>query len=69
MVFVPEGQHDRSQVRSAWGAMQRGNPVPEGGLKALLVPNGTKLRTVCDLLGWRIPRTVNQWFDQRLLVG
>jgi hypothetical protein len=29
MAFVPEGQADSSQVRSAWVAMQRG-PVPEG---------------------------------------
>jgi hypothetical protein len=27
--FVPEGQADRSQARSAWVAMQKG-PVPEG---------------------------------------
>jgi hypothetical protein len=29
MAFVPEGQADRSQARSAWVAMQKG-PVPEG---------------------------------------
>jgi hypothetical protein len=28
MAFVPEGQADSSQVRSAWVAMPRG-PVPE----------------------------------------
>ena len=28
-LFVPEGQADRSQARSAWVAMQR-VPVPEG---------------------------------------
>jgi hypothetical protein len=33
MVFVPEGQHDRSLARSAWVKMQRGL-VPEGRLKA-----------------------------------
>jgi hypothetical protein len=33
MAFVPEGQGDRSQARSAWGAMQR-VPVPEGRLKS-----------------------------------
>jgi hypothetical protein len=37
MAFVPEGQADRSQARSAWVAMQRG-PVPEGRSKALSVP-------------------------------
>jgi hypothetical protein len=37
MVFVPEGQADRSQARSAWVAMQRG-PVPEGTVEAWLVP-------------------------------
>jgi hypothetical protein len=35
--FVPEGQADSSQVRSAWVTMQRG-PVPEGRLKSLSVP-------------------------------
>jgi hypothetical protein len=34
--FVPEGQADRSQARSAWVSMQR--PVPEGRLKSLSVP-------------------------------
>jgi hypothetical protein len=28
MYFVPEGQHDSSQVRSAWVAIQK-DPVPE----------------------------------------
>jgi hypothetical protein len=37
MVFVPEGQHDSSQARSAWITMQRGS-VPEGRLKSLSVP-------------------------------
>jgi hypothetical protein len=37
MVFVPKGQHDSSQARSAWVAMQRG-PVPEGRSKSLSVP-------------------------------
>jgi hypothetical protein len=37
MAFVPEGQADRSQARSAWVAMQRG-PVPEGRSKPLSVP-------------------------------
>jgi hypothetical protein len=37
MVFVPEGQHDSSQARSAWEEMQRG-PVPEGRSKAWSVP-------------------------------
>jgi hypothetical protein len=36
MAFVPEGQADSSQVRSAWVAMPRG-PVPEGRLKSLSV--------------------------------
>jgi len=34
--FVPEGQHDSSQARSAWIATQRG-PVPEGRSKSLSV--------------------------------
>jgi hypothetical protein len=37
MAFVPEGQADSSQARSAWVGMQRG-PVPEGRLKSLSVP-------------------------------
>jgi hypothetical protein len=36
MAFVPEGQADSSQARSAWAAMQRA-PVP-GRSKSLLVP-------------------------------
>jgi hypothetical protein len=35
--FVPEGQPDSSQARSAWVEMQRG-PVPEGRSKAWSVP-------------------------------
>jgi hypothetical protein len=49
MVFVPEGQPDRSQARSAWDH-QENSPVPEERLKSLSVPNGTKLRNVCDVL-------------------
>ncbi len=37
MYFVPEGQHDSSQVRSAWVAIQK-DPVPEGRSKSLSVP-------------------------------
>jgi hypothetical protein len=37
MAFVPEGQADSSQARSAWLAMQRA-PVPEGRSKSLSVP-------------------------------
>ena len=37
MYFVPEGQHDGSQVRSAWVAIQK-DPVPEGRSKSLSVP-------------------------------
>ena len=32
VVFVPEGQHDSSQARSAWNH-QENNPVPAGRLK------------------------------------
>jgi hypothetical protein len=35
--FVPEGQADSSQARSAWAAMQRG-PVPKGRPKSWSVP-------------------------------
>jgi hypothetical protein len=37
MAFVPEGQADRSQARSAWIVMQRGS-VPEGRSKSWSVP-------------------------------
>src|SRR6202166_5372493 len=37
MAFVPEGQADSSQARSAWIAMQK-TPVPEGRLKSLSAP-------------------------------
>ena len=37
MAFVPEGQADSSQARSAWAAMQRG-PVPKGRPKSWSVP-------------------------------
>jgi hypothetical protein len=37
MAFVPEGQADSSQARSALVAMQR-DPVPEGRSKSLSVP-------------------------------
>jgi hypothetical protein len=37
MYFVPEGQHDNSQVRSAWVAIEK-DPVPEGRSKSLSVP-------------------------------
>ena len=37
MAFVPEGQADSSQARSAWVAMGRGR-VPEGRSKSLSVP-------------------------------
>jgi hypothetical protein len=33
MAFVPEGQAESSQARSAWVTIQRG-PVPEGRLKS-----------------------------------
>jgi hypothetical protein len=36
MVFVPEGQSDRSQARSALDH-QKNSPVPEGRLKSLSV--------------------------------
>jgi hypothetical protein len=37
MHFVLEGQHDSSQVRSAWVAIQK-DPVPEGRSKSLSAP-------------------------------
>ncbi len=37
MYFVPEGQHDSSQARSAWVAMQRG-PRPGGTVEVIVSP-------------------------------
>src|SRR5208283_976724 len=37
MYFVPEGQHDSSQVRSAWVAIQK-DPVPKGRSNATRSP-------------------------------
>jgi hypothetical protein len=37
MAFVPEGQADSSQARSAW-VIDAERPVPEGRSKSLLVP-------------------------------
>ena len=34
MAFVPEGQPDSSQARSAWVAMERGS-VPEGTVEVI----------------------------------
>jgi len=39
MVFVPEGQHDSSQARSAWVEMQRG-PVSGICLASVIRPDG-----------------------------
>jgi hypothetical protein len=36
MAFVPEGQADSSQARSAWVVMQR-TPVPEGRSKVEVI--------------------------------
>ena len=36
-LFVPEGQADRSQARSAWLAMQRG-PRPGGTVEVIVSP-------------------------------
>ena len=35
MVFVPEGQADSSQARSAWVKMERGS-VPEGTVEVIV---------------------------------
>jgi hypothetical protein len=37
LIFVPEGQADSSQARSAWAAMQRG-PRPGGTIEAIVSP-------------------------------
>jgi hypothetical protein len=37
MAFVPEGQADRSQARSAWVAMQKGTP-PGGTAEVIAGP-------------------------------
>jgi hypothetical protein len=37
MYFVPEGQHDSSQVRSAWIPMQK-HPRPRGTVEVMVSP-------------------------------
>jgi hypothetical protein len=37
MYFVPEGQHDSSQVRSAWMAIQK-HPRPGGTVEVIVSP-------------------------------
>jgi len=37
MYFVPEGQHDSSQVRSAWVAIQK-DPRPGGTAEVIVNP-------------------------------
>src|SRR5450432_169556 len=49
MYFVPEGQHDRSQARSAW-SHEENSPVPAGRL------NGSRLN-----LDTNIPFNRNTW--------
>jgi len=38
MYFVPEGQHDSSQVRSAWVAIQK-DPSPGGTAEVIVTMN------------------------------
>jgi hypothetical protein len=71
MVFVPEGQHDSSQARSAWIVMQRG-PVPKGRSKSLAVPNGAiflKIRGI-SCLDWSLDilESKNLRHDQKSLL-
>ena len=47
MAFVPEGQADRSQARSAWVTMQRG-PVP--GMCRFYGPKGQD--SIAQALAW-----------------
>src|ERR1700688_4399102 len=62
MAFVPEGQADSSQARSAWVAMQRA-PVPEGRSRLLSVPDGATIRRIWGDLsprrGYRIQPRVS----------
>jgi hypothetical protein len=47
MAFVPEGQADSSQARSAWVAMQRARP---GTAEVVVSPEGaSKLSNVWDV--------------------
>ena len=75
MYFVPEGQHDSSQVRSAWVAIQK-DPVPEGRSKSWSVPEifvvETELMPASETLGIpvekfgsdgvRLDFGCNEWF-------
>jgi hypothetical protein len=59
MAFVPEGQADRSQARSAWVGMQRA-PVPEGRPKSWSVPEKfvveTEVHDALETLGIPVER-------------
>jgi hypothetical protein len=44
MAFVPEGQADSSQARSAWVAMQRG-PRPGGTVEIIVSPTDIVVET------------------------
>jgi hypothetical protein len=47
MAFVPEGQHDRSQARSAWdSAPQKNRPVGYGMIGRASDPTGISRRNV-----------------------
>ena len=43
MYFVPEGQHDSSQVRSAWVAIQR-DPRPGGTAEVIVSPEWREVK-------------------------
>jgi hypothetical protein len=57
MYFVPEGQHDSSQARSAWVPIQK-DPVPEGGA----MNRGSRIAD-CGLRIWFWQR-ITDWFFQ-----
>jgi hypothetical protein len=64
MVFIPEGQHDRSQARSAWLAMQR-EPRPGGTVEVVV---SREWREVKERLGrspGRVRLRPNRGFPHR----
>src|ERR1700722_804073 len=48
MAFVPEGQADSSQARSAWVAMQKG-PRPGGTVEVMVRPEWHEDKAVWDV--------------------
>ena len=58
MAFVPEGQHDSSQARSAWNH-EENSPVPSGTIEQISAAcgHGTRTGTVCAAARHRVGKS------------